>query len=174
MFWLKFISKFIKILRAGESPSLIASGFTLGFVMGLTPFWTLQNMVLFLAAILSKVNLASVFFALFLFSFVSYIFDPLFHHLGYFILAQVDALKGVWTSFYNMPLIPFTRFNNTVVMGSLLTALTLAVPTYLLVKKGVTAYRESWAKKIEKSKVMKALKGNILFRWYIKIRDLEW
>ncbi|NIR49276.1 DUF2062 domain-containing protein, partial [candidate division KSB1 bacterium] len=61
MFWLKFISKFIKVLRAGESPPLIAGGLTIGFVMGLTPFWTLQNMVLFLIAIVTKVNLASVF-----------------------------------------------------------------------------------------------------------------
>ncbi|MFQ5603916.1 MAG: TIGR03546 family protein [bacterium] len=174
MFWLKFISKFIKVLRSGESPPLIASGFTLGFVVGLTPFWTLQNMLLLLIAIVTKVNLAAVFFSLFLFSFVAYLFDPVFHNLGFFMLAQVEAIKGLWTSFYNTPILPFTRFNNTVVMGSLITAIVLAFPVYLLSQKGIVAYRRSWAEKLENLKIVKAVKGSVVFKWYVKIRDLEW
>ncbi len=174
MFWLKFISKFIKVLRAGESPPLIAGGLTIGFVMGLTPFWTLQNMVLFLIAIVTKVNLASVFFALFFFSFIAYLFDPVFHELGVFILVKLEALKGLWTSLYNMPIVPFTRFNNTVVMGSLLIAILLIFPAYHFSKKGIVAYRENLAERIEKSKLVKTIKGSSLFRWYVKIRDLEW
>lgn len=174
MFWLKFISKFIKVLRAGESPSLVAGGFTMGFVLGLTPFWTLQNVFLLIIAILTEVNLAAVFFALFFFSFAAYLFDPLFHDLGYWVLADIDTLRGLWTSLYNMPIAPFTRFNNTVVMGSMLTAVLSAFPVYHFAKKGIIAYRESWAEKIEKAKVVKAVKGSFVFKWYVKVRDLEW
>ncbi|RMF65670.1 MAG: TIGR03546 family protein [Calditrichaeota bacterium] len=171
--WFKFLSKFIKVLRAGESPSLIAGGLTLGFVVGLTPFWTLQNVLLLLAAILTTVNLAAVFFSIFVFSFVAYLFDPLFHALGYVLLAQVEALRGLWTTLYNSPIAPFTRFNNTVVMGSLLTALLLAVPFYLGSKKAIVAYRQKWGAKLENSKVVKAIKGSTVVKWYLKIRDLE-
>jgi len=173
MFWFKFISKFIKVLRSGESPGLIAGGFAMGFVVGMTPLWTLQNMLILLAAILIKVNLAAVFFALFLFSFVAYLFDPIFHDLGYFVLANLETMRGLWTSLYNMPVAPFTRFYNTVVMGSLLIALLLTYPVYLGAKQGIISYRRSWGEKIEKSKFVKAIKGSALFKWYVKIRDLE-
>ncbi|MFQ5751046.1 MAG: TIGR03546 family protein [bacterium] len=174
MFWLKFVSKFIKVLRSGESPPLIAGGFTLGFVVGLTPFWTLQNVVILVIAILTKINLAAVFFSVFLFSFVAYLFDPIFHDLGFLVLTKIESIKALWTAIYNWPIAPFTRFYNTVVMGSLLTALVLAVPIYLLTKNGIIAYRKSWAEKFEKSKIVKVIKGSTLFKWYVKIRDLEW
>jgi len=173
MFFLQFISKFIKVLRAGESPPLVASGITLGFLVGLTPFMTLQNMFILLIAFLTKVNLAAVFFGIFFFGFIAFIFDPVFHSLGYFLLAQVESLKGVWTYLYNVPVAPLSRFNNTVVMGSLLIALILALPVYLMSKKGIIAYRENWAEKIENSKFVKAFKSTFVFKWYAKVRDLE-
>ncbi len=173
MFWLKFISKFIKVLRSGESPPLIAGGFAMGFFVGVTPFWTLQNMLLLAIAILTKVNLAAVFFALFLFSFLAFLFDPLFHELGYAVLVNIESLQGLWTTLYNWPIVPFSRFNNTVVMGSALTASVLAIPVYYLANKGIITYRRTWGEKIEKSKFVKAVKGTTLFQWYAKIRDWE-
>lgn len=173
MFWLKFISKFIKVLRSGESPPLIAGGFTMGFIVGLTPFWTLQNVLLIMIAILTRINLAAMFFALFLFSFVAFIFDPIFHDLGFAVLVNVEGLKSLWTAMYNWPVAPFTRFYNTVVMGSLLTGLVLAFPVYLLAQKGVVAYRASWAEKIEQSKFVKSLRSSTLVQWYIKLRDMS-
>jgi len=173
MFFLQFISKLIKVLRSGESPGLIASGFAMGFVIGLSPFWTLQNVLILAAAILTKVNLAAVFFAIFFFSFVAFIFDPVFHNFGFYVLAQIENLKALWTVVYNWPIAPFTRFYNTVVTGSLLIALLLVVPLYFLTKKGIVAYRTNWAAKLEQSKFMKAIKGNFLVKWYLKIRDME-
>ena len=170
---MQFISKLIKVLRSGESPGLIAGGFAMGLVVGLTPFWTLHNVLILAAAILTKVNLAAVFFAIFFFSFVTFLFDPLFHNLGFVVLAQIEKIKPLWTAIYNWPIAPFTRFYNTVVMGSLLVALALVIPVYFLTQKGIVAYRGNPAAKIEKSKFIKALKGNFVVKWYIKIRDLE-
>jgi len=152
MFILQFISKFLKVLRAGESPPLIAAGFTMGFFVGLSPFWTLQNIVIVLIAILTKVNLGAVFFAIFFFGFVAFIFDPLFHNLGYAVLAKINALYPTWTELFNMPIVPYSRFNNTVVMGSLLSAIVFAIPMYLLSKKGIISYRETLAPRVENSK----------------------
>lgn len=174
MFWLTFLSKLIKVLRSGESPPLIAAGFTMGFFVGLTPFWTLQNVVVLAVAILTKINLAAVFFSIFVFSFVAYLFDPIFHDLGYVVLVKLQALKGLWISVYNWPLAPYTRFNNTVVMGSLVIALIMAVPTYFVIKYGIIVYRLKWGERIEKSKVVKYVKGSALYNLYVKVRDLRW
>lgn len=174
MFFLQFISKFLKVLRAGESPPLVAAGFTMGFIVGLSPFLTLQNILILVIAFLTKVNLASLFFAMFVFGFFAFLLDPFFHNLGYYVLATLDALHPTWTTLFNVPLLPWSRFNNTVVMGSLLCGLALAVPMYFLSKKGIISYRETLAPKIENSKWIKAIKGSTLFKWYVKIRDLEW
>ena len=174
MFFLKFISKFIKVLQSGESPPLIAAGFAMGFVVGMTPFLTLQNVLILVVAFLTKVNLASVFFAIFAFSFITYLFDPLYHDLGFFVLASVDGLKPMWTAMYNWPVAPFTRFNNTVEMGSLLVALLLALPVYFGAKRGIILYRRTWGDRIANSKIVKAVKGSGLYKWYVRIRDLEW
>ena len=173
MFWLKFISKFIKVLKAGESPPLIACGLTMGFMIGITPFWSLQNVLLFAIAILTKVNLAAVFFAFFVFGFIAYLFDPLFHDIGYWILVSIESLKDLWATLYNTPIVPFTRFNNTVVMGSTLVVLLLAFPVYVLSKKGTIGYRTRWEEKIRNSKIVKAFRGTFIFKWYVKVRDLE-
>jgi len=173
MFFLQFISKFLKVLRAGESPPAIAGGFTMGFIVGLSPFMTLQNVLILIIALLIKVNLASVFLGIFLFGFVAFLMDPFFHDFGYFILATLDALYPTWTAIFNLPLAPFSYFNNTVVMGSLVTGLLFSLPLYLLAKRSILGYRESLAPKIENSKFFKSLKGNILVRWYVKIRDME-
>ncbi len=174
MFILQLISKFIKVLRAGESPGLIAGGITLGFIVGLTPFWTLQNILLLLLAVLTKVNLASVFFSMFAFGAAAFLLDPFFHNLGFVVLARLDALYPTWTALFNLPLAPFTRFNNTVVMGSLLTAIVLAFPVYRGARSGIIAYRERFAARLENSKIVKAIKSSFLFKWYVKVRDLEW
>jgi len=146
----------------------------MGFIVGLTPFWTLQNLLILMIVILTKVNLNAAFFSIFLFSFVAYLFDPLFHNLGYFLLAQVEALNGLWTALYNMPIAPFTRFYNTIVAGSLLTALIMAFPVYFLGKSGIVWYRKTLGPKVENSKFVKAVRGTGLYKWYAKIRDMEW
>ncbi len=174
MFLLQLLSKLIKVLRAGESPGLIAGGLTLGFFLGLTPFGTLHSLIGLLVALLTKVNLAAVFWGMFVFSGVAYLVDPFFHDLGYFVLVEVSFLKELWTALYNMPVVPFTRFYNTVVMGSTLVALVLMAPVHVAARKGVEAYRARWADRLRKAKLVKAFKGSFVFKWYVRIRDLEW
>ena len=167
----KILSKFIKALRSNDTPNQIAWGIALGTILGLTPFFTLQNVVLIIFIILIKVNLSAVIFSLVLYSLIGYILDPVFHALGFFVLVNIDFLQPVWMWLYNLPIAPFTRFNNTVVMGSLAVSLILLVPHYLLFKKLVVKYRTSWNVIIQKWKITKILQGNKLVRFYFKLRD---
>lgn len=172
MFWLQFISKFIKVLRAGATPTQIAGGFALGFIIGLMPFMTLQGIGLIIVLFLLNVNLAAATFALFISSFIAFLFDPLFHDLGFYLLAGVPALHGTWTALYNMPVAPLSRFNNTVVMGSFVAGILLAVPFFLAVKKGVLSYRAGLEEKIKRWKIVRLVTSSKIAAWYFKIRDL--
>ena len=46
---------------------------------------------------------------------LGFIFDPVFHAIGLQLL-EAPSLRGLWTSMYNTPLVPYTNFNNTVVL----------------------------------------------------------
>ena len=172
MFGIELLAKIIKILRSGATPPQIAGGFILGMILGLTPLWSLHNLVVVIIVILFTVNISAVLFSFLIFSLFAYIFDPLFHNLGYFVLVDIPALKGLWTSLYNIPIIALSNFNNTVLMGSLLTSLVLLIPVYFLIKTGVIAYRENIDAKIQKWKIIKAIKGSKIFTWYEKIKSL--
>jgi uncharacterized protein (TIGR03546 family) len=172
MFWIQIVTNFLKILRAGQTPRQIAGGFALGSIVGMSPSFTLQGMLVWLIIFVLDVNLSAAFLAFTLFAIVAFIFDPLFHSLGYFLLVQVDALKGLWTTLYNAPIAPLTRFNNTVVLGSLLLAIIFSLPIYFGMKSFVVAYRMHIHSRVEQWKVVKILSKSSLVKWYVKIRDL--
>jgi len=174
MFFLQFISKFIKVMRAGASPAQIAGGFSLGFLIGLTPFFTLHGAIILGIVFLLNVNLSAATFAIFIASFGAFLLDPLFHNLGFYLLTGVHALQALWTKLYNMPVAPLTRFNNTVVMGSFIGGLVLLAPVYFGMKKFVVAYREGLEAKIKKWKIVQVITGSKVWQWYERLRDWQW
>jgi len=172
MFWLKLVRDFLNVLRAGQTPNQIASGFALGSILGFSPMLTLQGIFIWLVILVFNVNLSAALLALTVFSLVAFLLDPLFHTLGYAVLVNIPALQNFWTWMYNAPLAPLTRFNNTVVMGSFLAALVLAVPVYFGMKRFVVAYRQHIHAKIEKWKIFQIIKRSLLVRWYERVRDI--
>ncbi len=173
MFWLKIISKFVNAFRAGETPAQIAAGFTLGFLIGLMPFWTLQGVVLLVVLLLFNVNLAAGTVAMVLAGMVAYLLDPIFHSVGYFMLTGVSFLQPVWEALYNMPVAPLSRFNNTVVMGSFVCGVVLALPLYWGMKKLVQVYRAELEARLVRWKVVQAIKGSKVVQLYFKVRDFR-
>jgi len=172
MFWLKIIKDIIKIFREGQSPSQIAGGFALGMMIGLSPSFNLQGIILWLLILSLNVNIGAAILAITFCNLLAYIFDPFFHWIGFQILTA-DWLKDTWTSIYNAPIAPLTNFNNTVVMGSFITALFLFLPVYFCMIKIVNLYRKNFYSKIQKLKIYQILLGNDLVKWYIKIRDMK-
>ena len=172
MFWLQIVKNFIQILRSGQTPRQIAAGFALGSMIGLMPFLTLQGLFLWLVILIFDVNLTAAILSVTLFALIAYIFDPVFHALGYYFLTDISALRGLWTSLYNAPIAPLTRFNNTVVLGSLLASLVLYLPVYFGMKKFVLAYRAHLHTKIEKWKIYQVISKSSLVRWYDRIKNL--
>jgi uncharacterized protein (TIGR03546 family) len=172
MFWLKLVTNFIKILREGQTPAQVAGGFALGSILGLSPMFTLQGILVWLIILVLDVNLSAATFSLGLFALIAYIFDPIFHRLGYFLLVDIDGLKGLWTMLYNAPIAPLTRFNNTVVIGSFVSALIFFMPIYFGMKKFVIAYRATLGVRMHKMKIYQIIDRSPLVQWYKRVRNL--
>jgi uncharacterized protein (TIGR03546 family) len=68
----------------------------------------------------------------------------------------------LWTDWYNHPLLRWSQFNNTVVLGSLVGALIAFLPLALLVRLLVAQYRQRLQQKLEKTRFMQLLKAS---RW---------
>lgn len=165
MIALKLLLKFIRILNKEASPKAIAGGLALGMIIGFTPKGSLHNVVVLALILMLNVNAASAFFAAAACALVAYLADPLFNKIGYALLTA-GPLQGLWTTLYNTPLVPWTRFNNTLVLGSLAFALAFFWPCYFLCAAGVRQYRTQVLTVVQKWKIVQALKASKLVSLY--------
>jgi len=166
MLIIKFIMKFVGILNKDASPQQIAGGMALGAIMGITPLVSLHNLFVFVLVLMIRVNITSAILSLGLFSVFAYVFDPLFNKVGYFLLVDVGALQSLWTALYNTPFVPWTKFNNTLTLGSFVCSLLIFGPLYVLVIWLVKKYREKVMTAIQKWKVVQVFKTSRLYDLY--------
>ena len=172
MLFLKLIQQLVKALNSEGTPGQVAAGIALGAVFGLTPLMNLHNLVLFGLALILNVSMAGVFLGWTVFVPVGFALDPLFDAIGRALLGA-GGLRGLWTTLYNAPIAPLTRFNNTVVMGSFVFALVAFVPIYISMRKFVIAYRTHIGSRLERWKVYQVINRSTLVQWYKHIRDLK-
>lgn len=128
------------LLRAGGSPHGLALGFAFGMTLGLLPKGNLTAVALSLVVLALEVNLTAVAAATMLFSWVAVVTDPLAHRIGWAILTA-PSCQTAFAKLYELPLVPWTALNNTVVLGSLVLSLVLFYPVYRLSWLGFTGYR---------------------------------
>ena len=165
MILLKLIAKIFRILNAEATPEQIAGGVMLGMIIGLTPTFSLHNIVVVFLILVIKVNLTAAILSMFAFDLIGFGVDPLSDWLGYAILTST-ALRPLWIEAYNAVVIPFTRFNNTLVMGSLVISLILLYPIFRLTKYGVERYRSDLAAKFQQWRIVKAVKMSSFYKYY--------
>ena len=130
---LKQLFGLVKLLNSEKGTNQIAAGIACGFILGMTPSLSLHSLLLFVIMLFFRVQLGAAFLAAFFFKFIAFLLDPMFHSVGGSIL-EMESLKGFLTMLYNLPLVPFTRFNNTLVMGSGVISFLLAPFVFILVK----------------------------------------
>ncbi|UCD71121.1 MAG: TIGR03546 family protein [Syntrophobacterales bacterium] len=165
MIWLRLIGKIFRILSAEATPKQIAGGVILGMIIGLTPTFSLHNIVVVFLILVIKVNLTAAILSMFAFDLIGYGVDPISDWVGYAILTS-DTLRPLWIEAYNAAIIPFTRFNNTIVMGSLVISLILLYPIFRLAKYGVERYRSDLAATFQQWRIVRAAKMSRFYRYY--------
>ncbi len=151
------ISKLIKAFNSDVAPEQISLGIAFALIVGFTPFWSLHNLLVLLLVMVLRVNGAAFTAGIALFSLLAYLLDPLFHHLGYFIL-KLPSLNGLWVMLYNSTLWRIENFNNTLVMGSLLLSLLMFVPVYFGSIWTINKYRDhimAWINKLKLTRFLK-------------------
>lgn len=161
----KFLAKILTILNSEISPKQISAGFAYGVLIGLLPIGGLLPLVLTLLAFIVNINLAAMFLAAAVFKIFSFVIDPVANAAGYSLLTS-GALRNFWATLYNTPVVPFTRFNNTLVMGSFVVGLLLLIPAYLACKSFVVNYRSKYRERILKWKVVQFFKASTMYRYY--------
>ncbi len=166
MFWLKYIKGLIQAFHGDISPNQLAAGFAMGMMIGLIPKVSLLGAALWLVVLFFRVQIGMATAAVLLFAMVSVITDPAAEKIGFFALTGIPALQGVWTALYNTPMIPFTAFNNTLVMGNFLLGLALFVPVFFAFRRFVTTYRTRYREKVMQWKVMQALRASAFYDLY--------
>ena len=164
------VIKILKVLNSETHPSQISLGLCFAVVVAFTPKFSVHNIVIYFLILFFRINLSAFLLGGFLFAGVGYLLDPLFHKIGLAVLTA-PWLERLWTAFYNATMWRVEEFNNTVVMGSLLSALVLFVPLYFLFNRAVLYYRKNVYSHVQKLKIIQAIKGNDLYRRYQSLKD---
>jgi len=153
---LKGIINFIKALNGNLKKSQIAAGAAWGVLLGLVPLSNPFGIVLFIISFFFNHNHASKIIGLAVVKILSMMILPQLDVLGWWIL-NIDSLQPLFTAMYNMPFVPFTRFNNTLVMGGLAAGIILWLPIFIFFMVFIPLYRKYISSKLKESKFVKKL-----------------
>lgn len=156
---LSAIFKLLSVLNSETEPAQISLAFAFSMCVGLTPFFGLQNLLFLFLVLILRVNLSAFFLGTAVFSAIGYMLDPLFNSLGVAVLTA-GALRGLWTTLYNITFFRLLKFNNSILMGSLFFSLILFIPFLLLCNYLIRKYRQHILAWVEKSRIMQAYKAS--------------
>lgn len=170
---LKQIFAFIKLLNSDTGTVSLAAGLTCGFILGMTPVLSLQSLLVFLILFFFRIQIGAAFLAAFFFKFIAYLLDPVFDLVGRKVL-EMPALEPLFTKLFNMPIIPFTRFNNSIVMGSGVITILLSPIVFIICQRLIIKYRETILARFKTTKVWKAVEATKFYQWYYKYDQYKW
>lgn len=166
---LKLIQSMIKTLHSAGTPGQVAAGMALGSALGLTPVMSLHNLVIFSVLVLLNVSFGGGMLGWMLFVPFGFILDPVFDRIGLKLLTA-PSLTPVWTDWTNTPFLPYTDFNNTVVLGSFVSWLVLTIPIFFAARYGVAKYRATIGERVRQSKIYKAITASQVYNVYKMFR----
>jgi len=163
---LKLIQSLFNTLHSEGTPGQVAAGMALGAFLGLTPLASLHNLVVFALILLLNVSFGGAMLGWALTTPLGFLLDPVFHRIGRTLLVDMPALTPLWTRLYNMPVMPLTHFNNTVVLGSVVFTCAAFVPLYFLCRVGIDRYRVHVAPRVMQSGIYRAITASKLYNAY--------
>jgi len=150
LFILRPIRLGLKALLNEATPGQLALGFAMGVLIGLVPKGNLIALTLGVILAASRANLGVAAATILSCSFLSPYMDPVSDKVGWWILSH-PSLHEMWTKLYNKPVVPWTDFNNSIVLGNLVIGILLLYPTYQISKPIFAKYSQkvaAWAKKL--------------------------
>ncbi len=160
---LKGIIRLVAALNSNKGAGAVAAGAAFGLLLALVPAGNLLWALLLLVTWFLKVNFAVEMLVVAALKPALPLLDPLLDGAGYAVLTFAP-LQAPFTAVANLPLAPFTRFNNSVVMGGALAGILLWAPAYLLFRALVRLYR---------ARAKPAIEASSLYKWFRRLPLIE-
>jgi uncharacterized protein (TIGR03546 family) len=148
---LNAVVKFFKTLNSNSHPDEIAHAVCLGFILGLMPK---DNALWYIALVFSfflRINRGALLLCTAFFALVAPVFDTLLDAMGYWVLTLKPA-SGAFRALLDIPFVAFTKFNNSIVMGSIALGAVAYLPLYFAARLLVGLWRKTAVQKIAASK----------------------
>lgn len=155
---LKAIAKLLGAISSNTRPGAIAHAVSCGVLLGFMPKDNLLWYILFIFILFMNIQRGAYALSILLGAAFTVFLDPLFDSVGYSILT-VESVKPYYASLLDIPFVAFTKFNNTVVMGSFVCGVAAYIPLYVLARLFVWAWRKYLAEKVRKLKIAAVLKN---------------
>lgn len=168
---LKQLFAFFRLLNSETGTNQLAAGMACGLILGFSPFLSIQTLLVLFLVFFFRIQMGAAFLSAFFFKFVAYLVDPAADHLGRKVL-ETESLRPLFTQMYNMPLVPLTRFNNSIVMGSMIVGLILVTPAFFVFRALIVKYRVVVVARFQGTKLWKSFAATKLYNWYTKYNEL--
>jgi uncharacterized protein (TIGR03546 family) len=166
----KFIQSLVKALNSEGTPGQVAAGIAIGSCLGLTPLFSLHNLLVVAAILFFRVSVPGATLGWLIFAPAGFALDPVFDAIGRALLIESSGLSGLWAAAYNAPVIALANPTNTIVVGSVVGWAVLAVPIFFLARSGVGWYRRTIYERYKDAKFFRALRASKIYNIYQMFR----
>lgn len=167
---LKLLQSLIKTLHSDGTPGQVAAGMALGAALGLTPLMNVHNLVIVALILVLNVSFGGALLGWALFAPFGFLLDPVFDRVGRQLLLETPAFQPMWTSWFNAPVVPYTNFNNSIVLGSVIIWLALSLPIFFVARSGVSRYRATLGERVRRSRFYNAITASRAYNVYTWFR----
>lgn len=161
------VIRLFKVLQSNTHPAEVALGAVLGLFFGLTPSGQTHLIVLGLLFFFLRINRGAALLV-FPIAKTAYLMGvwSVADRVGYALLTSPAIPSEIWSFVIQAPVLALLRLDHTLVLGGMALATAAGVPLFLAVVWAVLAYRATFAEKIGRWNVVKALRGFALVKWF--------
>ena len=153
-----FFIKFLRELNSSSSDKFISLAIVLGLIYGFLPSSNLFSFIILIIILIIRIPFGLFLASSAIFKTIGYFLDTIFDKTGYLVLTSFTPF---WEFVYNLPLMRWSGFNNTVVMGSLVWGIIIAIFLYIILNELIRVYREKVFSFLKKYKLLKWLVPDI-------------
>ena len=152
----------IKAMNSGTDPAQMAGAAVLGMFCGFYLISPFNVVIIIMLLLILNVNMAFFVLSLLFFKALAVAADPIADIIGYKILTATP-LAGLFALLGDVPVVPLTKYNNTLIAGWTFIGVLLFVPVFFGVKRFVLFYRKNIQPSVEKYGIAKMLKAGSFF-----------
>jgi len=155
---LAWTKKILRILKSNLSPNQIAFGFAMGIFAGLPPIG-LHVIVPCTLALLVRCSFRSFLISFGLFKLISLGVAPGAYSIGRWCLDSSRGLDAFWRWIFHLPVLAPMGYGRYLLFGSVVVALFIAIPVFLIVRLLVKRYRASFVRWVSGWRISGLLRG---------------